>query len=287
MAAPVSRGTARDTRRAAAREARWESNRYAVPYWTDGPKVTLGVLWFVAIVGAVTVGFANTNPQLTAIGLAFIGGGVAALAGLQTGFAWFPDKSPTRNWTAGAALVTAVPGLIGPIGVIIGLVLGLVVVAVYTVTYKGHRRPSSQLIDVLARSSIPVGVAVASLAATSVIEPGGLNAVLALILMVSAYEVGDFLVGSGSSTAFEGPLAGVIALGVVAFFLFLVTPEPFTSTTALLYGAITALCCPLGQIVASALLPRGTAWAPALRRLDSYLLIAPLWLVLISLTPGS
>ena len=48
---------------------------------------------------------------------------------------------------------------------------------------------------------------------------------------------------------------------------------------------VTGLCCPLGQLVASALLPRGNAWAPALRRLDSYLVAAPLWLVLVRELP--
>jgi hypothetical protein len=53
----------------------------------------------------------------------------------------------------------------------------------------------------------------------------------------------------------------------------------------MLFGILTALSCPLGQLLASALLPRGAAWAPALRRIDSYLLAAPLWLVLLTITP--
>jgi CDP-diglyceride synthetase len=99
--------------------------------------------------------------------------------------------------------------------------------------------------------------------------------------LISAYESGDFIVGSGSANAFEGPLAGLVSLGAVAFLLFLIQPAPFDSFTILLFAALAAVCCPLGQILASGLLPRGNAWAPALRRLDSYLLAAPIWLILV------
>lgn len=279
-------GPSKQARRAAAREARWRANRYAVPYWTDGPKVMLGIGWFILLAGSAVLGYYFSSPVAASAGLALIGAGIAGLAGLQAGFAWLPKTSATRSWTAGVAAVVAVAGFLGPWGVIIGLVVGLIAVSLYVVLYRGHRRPTPELFDVLFRSAVPAGVAMASLAALAQIEPGGLNAAMTLILMVSAYEVGDFMVGSGASNAFEGPLAGVVALGVVAFFLFLLTPEPFSTSSALLFSSIAALCCPLGQIAASALLPRGTAWAPALRRIDSYLVVAPLWLLLLALSPG-
>ena len=75
-------------------------------------------------------------------------------------------------------------------------------------------------------------------------------------------------------------MAGLVSLGVVAFLLFLVQPAPFDSRSILLFAVLAGVCCPLGQILASGLLPRGNAWAPALRRLDSYLLAAPIWLLL-------
>ena len=132
------------------------------------------------------------------------------------------------------------------------------------------------------RSSIPVGLAAGSLAGLTDV---GFGAVLALILLTSAYETGDFLVGSGSANALEGPLSGLVALGTVLFILWIVAPAPFTASSIVLFGALAAVCCPLGQIFASALLPRGAAWAPALRRLDSYLISAPLWLLLLRSAP--
>jgi len=221
--------------RARAREARWQNNRLAVPYPTDGPKVTFGVLWFLALIGGSLLGAYFEQPAIAAVGIAGVAAPVAGLAGLQTGNAWFPKLSATRAWTAVAAYLTGISGFFGPWGVVIGVALGLIVLLFYVVLYRGHRRTAC----------------------------------------------GDFIVGSGSANAFEGPLAGLVALGAVAFLLFLIQPAPFDSFTILLFSALAAVCCPLGQILASGLLPRGNAWAPALRRLDSYLLAAPIWLILV------
>ncbi len=264
--------------RAQAREARWQSHRFAVPYPTDGPKITFGILWFLLVLGGALLGTYFSDPAVSAVGVAGVAAPIAGLAGLQTGNAWFPNLSATRAWTATAAYVTGIAGFIGPWGVPIGAVLGLVIVALYVLLFRGHRRPPSQLFDVLVRSALPIGIAVASMAALGQV---GIGAQVSLILLVSAYEAGDFLVGSGSANAFEGPLAGLVALGAMAFLLFLIQPAPFDTSTILTFAVLAAICCPLGQVVASGLLPRGNAWAPALRRLDSYLLVAPVWLLLL------
>lgn len=270
-------------RRARAREARWANNRLAVPYPTDGPKVTFGVLWFALLIGAVLLGSYFDDPAIASVAVAGVAAPVAGLAGLQTGNAWFPNLQATRGWTAAAAYLTGLAGFYGPWGVVVGATLGVIVVLFYLVLYRGHRRSAAQLFDVLFRSTIPVGVAVASLAALASV---GVGAQVSLILLVSAYEAGDFIVGTGASNAFEGPLAGVVTMGAVTFLLFLVQPAPFDATSVLLFALLAAICCPLGQIMASGLLPRGNAWAPALRRLDSYLLAAPIWLLLILQVPG-
>lgn len=270
-------------RRARAREARWANNRLAVPYPTDGPKVTFGVLWFALLIGAVLLGSYFDDPAIASVAVAGVAAPVAGLAGLQTGNAWFPNLQATRGWTAAAAYLTGLAGFYGPWGVVVGAALGVIVVLFYLVLYRGHRRTAAQLFDVLFRSTIPVGVAVASLAALASV---GIGAQVSLILLVSAYEAGDFIVGTGAANAFEGPLAGVVTMGAVTFLLFLVQPAPFDATSILLFALLAAICCPLGQIMASGLLPRGNAWAPALRRLDSYLLAAPIWLLLILQVPG-
>lgn len=265
-----------------AREAKWAANRWAVPYFTDGPKVTLGVLWFALLMGGALLGFNYDNSTVSSVAVAVVTATVAALAGLQIGFAWFPKNSATRTWTATAAFVLGISGFYGPWGVLVGLIIGLLVLTAYLILYRGHRRSSAQLFDILARAAVPVGLASASLGAMAY---RNLPVLIALVLFVSAYEVGDFLVGSGAFNPVEGPLAGIIAAGVVAFFLFLIQPDPFSSETILMFVAVGAVCCVAGQYLASALLPRGSIWAPALRRLDSYLLVAPLWLLLLVLLP--
>ncbi len=275
---PAGRRGRRSTasrRRAQAREMRWNGNRLAVPYYTDGPKVTFGVLWFVAVAAAA---FGSTW------GLAAVAASVAGLAGLQAGAAWFPQFGPTKWWTAGAAFVVGISGVIGPLGLVAGVGMGMVLLLAYIALSPVHARSTGELLDVLMRSSLPAGIAAGSLVALRDVTPG---AVLLLIALISAYEVGDFLIGSGSSNAVEGPVSGLVALGAVAFVFWIVPPRPFTTTSVLLFAALAGVCCPLGQIVAAGLLPRGSAWAPALRRIDSYLLAAPLWLALLWSVSGT
>lgn len=271
----ADRRNAKFRRRAQEREARWEQNRLAVPYRIDGPKISFGVIWFAAAVGAILS---------STVLLAVLVAAVAGLAGLQAGHAWFGDESQAKWWTAFAAFVPGVLGVIGPVGLGAGIGIALLVLAAGTMLEPDDRLPLGIAFGAQARSSIPIGLAAGSLVALSEFE---LGAVLSLVLLVSAYESGDFLVGSGSSNALEGPISGMVALSSVLFVLWVVAPTPFTDRSMVLFGILAAVCCPLGQILASALLPRGAAWAPALRRLDSYLVVAPLWLFLLHTAPDT
>ena len=93
--------------------------------------------------------------------------------------------------------------------------------------------------------------------------------------------------GSGAHNSFEGPLAGLIALVVVALAILVIPPPAFPDSFVFFatLAGITGLSAVIGQMFASILLPRSTAWAPALRRLDSYLITAPIWFA-ISLALG-
>ena len=131
--------------------------------------------------------------------------------------------------------------------------------------------------EILIRSSLPAGLAAGSLLALRVDEPG---AFLAVVALVSAYETGDFLIGSGSPNAVEGPVAGLVAMAVIGYGLTVFPPDPFTSTSIPAFVLLAAIGAVLGPVAASAILPRGIAWSPGLRRLDSYLLTAPMFLLL-------
>lgn len=64
-----------------------------------------------------------------------------------------------------------------------------------------------------------------------------------------------------------------------AFALWVITFVPFRDNALLSFGAIAAGLCPLGQLMGSAILPRSDAKAPAVRRLDSLLVLGPVWVV--------
>ena len=52
---------------------------------------------------------------------------------------------------------------------------------------------------------------------------------------------------------------------------------PFDGYDIVWFGAAAVVLCPLGQLMGSAVLPRADAKASALRRLDSLLLLGPVW----------
>lgn len=252
------------------RELRWKHERLAVPYLVDGPKVTLGVLWFVALVGAAYYWPRAVVPLLT---------GVAGVAALQAGHAWSKQELSDRWVAAVVAALVAASAWFGAFGLGVMLVVAAVGLGIYAWTVNSTTPEArARFADVLARASLPAGAAAGGLA---VLALDRTPAFVSIVLLVSCYEIGDFLVGSGSANAVEGPLAGLVAMALAACGLFLVLPEPFTEITLPLFVGVAALGAPLGQIAASALLPRGDAWAPALRRLDSYLISSPIWALLV------
>lgn len=243
--------------------------RVAPVYKVDGPRVRLGVAWFV--VGAAAV---VASPITAAIAYAVVAGWAAR----QVVQAW---HSPSVHADLAAGLA-AVPVLAALGGVGPGLLaLGAAaVVAVFAGIYApgaGLRGSAGHLagIGILLQASLPVAIAGG---AVVLARNESIAVALLLFAFASAYEVGDFLVGSGSSNPIEGPLAGGAAVVLTGFPLAMLLVDPFDVLGVPLL-AVAAVCCPVGQWIASAVLPRPEADAPALRRLDTMLLLAPMWIV--------
>ena len=246
------------------RAERRRRRRLSVVYDIEGPRVRLGIAWFVLAMAALALG---------ALAVAAVYGATAAFAAAQTTRAWRrkgvgPDPIVAAVCAAGlsfAALAgTAVLG---------AAILGVVVVCMLMVppAWKAPR------IVVGARTlqcCIWVGGAAAGVVTAYRFEPW---AAVALVLCASAYETGDYIVGSGASNAWEGPIAGIAAVLVVQFGVAAIGFPPFELPDGLGFAALAAVLCPAGQIVGSLVLP--SVWAPAsaLRRLDSLLLLAPCW----------
>ena len=128
------------------------------------------------------------------------------------------------------------------------------------------------------RSGYPVGLAAGAMLVIRHLEIG---AAVSLVLLMFAYDLGDFIVGTEASSPVEGPIAGMVAAMVIAFALGVFTVPPFSLGSALVFGGLAAALFPLGQLTATELLPAATARAPSLRRIDTLVLAAPVWMVLL------
>jgi hypothetical protein len=265
-AGPVAAPPAPD-RLAGPRPPRIDRRRLAVVYDIDGPRVRLGVAWFVGALAATLL-----SPFTAAVAFA----GAAGFAGRQIVRAW-GSVSWQADVAAGIAavpvLAAAVAGVPGAVG---AAVLGVMVAIGAACAPDGARFPGGA--GRVAAAGIMMLALVPSLAAVCVVlvRADSVIAAVVLIVVASAYELGDYIVGSGASNSIEGPLAGITTATLVALPLALVLVEPFdTGGVALLL--FVAAACPFGQILASAVLPGAGAPAPALRRIDTLLLLALVW----------
>lgn len=267
----------RKTRAGAKRKAKMaklrarSGDRWRVHYDIDGPRVRLGLLWFLGAMVAFTIG---VPAVVVYFGVAFA---AAASHSLRT---WRARGQPVdpRIALAATAAVVAIAGLGAPA---MGLgVLALVVVAVVVST----RVPNADgdWSDVAARTGLllqvmlPTAVAGGCLVLLAELE---IWAAISLVLIVSAYETGDFLIGSGASNSVEGPVAGFAAVLVTALVVAASGVSFDGVATAMVFGVAVAPLAFAGQILGSAILPHSRAFAPALRRVDSLLLTAPVWYV--------
>ncbi len=257
---------ARDSDAAPSERKPIDRRRIAVVYDVDGPRVRLGVAWFVGAVAATALG-----PFAIAVVLAV----AAGFAGRQIVRAW--GSVPWQaDLAAGLGAVPVLAALLGTQAVLAAAVLAVVVAVGASFAPDGPRLPGSggrvAAAGILALAVVPALGA----ACVVLVRSESVIAAVVLIVLASAYEVGDYIVGSGASNPIEGPLAGVTTATLVSLPLAIILVEPYNAAGLALI-AFTALACPLGQVVASAVLPGAGAHAPALRRIDTLLVLAPLW----------
>jgi hypothetical protein len=242
-----------------------DRRRLATVYDIEGPRVRLGVAWFaIAMLGMV---LPVTAALVFAVAAGFAGRQIVRAWGAVP---WHADVA------AGIAAVPVLAALAGLPAALVTAGLGLAVALGCALAPDGARLPGGA--GRVAAAGILAVALVPAVAGASVVlvRSESVTAALVLVLVASAYEVGDYIVGSGSSTPVEGPLAGMTTATLVALPLALVLVEPYDAAGAALLG-FAAVACPVGQIVASAVLPGAGAHAPALRRIDTLLLLGPLW----------
>jgi hypothetical protein len=207
--------------------------------------------------------------------------GVAAAAAMEIVDAWHGATVGSDRYVAGAS--AAAIGMSAVLGArLTGLVVLLVVVVALVVAGMRATRRSSILAGagLTLQACLLPGITAAGVVLSMRYEIG---AVLLLLFFVCAFDLGDFLVGSGADSVIEGPIAGGAAILVVTAIAAVVKAPPFHGAGVWAFGVLAVVACPAGQIVGGLLLPDATVRAPALRRLDSLLVIGPLWAWLVGL----
>lgn len=252
--------------RARASRKRARGRRYAVVYDIEGPRVRLGIAWFLLAAVAVAIG-----PLPTAV----VYGGAAGIAAAQTARCWRKRRHrPSEAVAAATAALMGAGACFGAGGAGLAVLLG--VAGAYVVATGDTRSPHPATVDAgwTLQCALPPGIVALSMVLLSRLDQGS---AMALLLLASAYETGDYLVGSGARNPYEGPAAGASAIVVITFIVSTLPISALGFGEAWLFGGIVVLLAPLGQLAASALLPSAKSPASALRRLDSLLLVAPVW----------
>lgn len=252
---------------------KYKRRRLAVVYDVNGPRVRLGVGWFVLTLVALGGGRWTVAALYAA---------TAAFAAMQTAREWRKNGArPHRPLAGVGALVIGVAGAVSTplVGVVI---LGFVGAALFVAfsAAAATRKRSNPLNDAAftIRCGLFAGFAASCVAITARFS---LTAVVGLVFIVAAYEIGDYLIGSGARNPFEGPVAGATAIVVMTFAITAIGLKPFVFPGSFALAALAAALCPAGQVLASAILPKVDASASALRRVDSLLLLAPAWALVV------
>lgn len=248
---------------------KYKRRRLAVVYDVNGPRVRLGVGWFLLAMAALVGGRYAVAALFSA---------TAAFAALQTAREWRKSRARPHRPLAGAgALAIGLAGAVSTslVGVVILGFAGASLFVAFSAAAASKRR-ANPIDDAgfTIRCGLFAGFAAACMGITARYS---LTAAVGLVLIVAAYEIGDYLVGSGARNPFEGPVAGATAIVVVTFAITAVGLKPFVFPGSFALAALAATLCPAGQVMASVILPKVDAPVSALRRIDSLLLLAPVW----------
>jgi len=250
---------------------------------SDGPHVRLGLAWAG---GTLVVALLGIGPMAVWMGAA------AALAALQV--ARSARRAPQRPSpplaAAGAALVplAAVAGWAGcASGIAMAAVLALLAGRLHAVSgarrrgTSGGQGPAAGTIGMVARRTGVLAIFFGLAAAAPVLLlRQGLTVVLVLLALLAAYDASVYIVGTGAGAAWEGPAAGVAAVGSLTLGVAAILVPPFRGAAPWVLGGLTAVLAPAGVATASRLIVDPETPVQGARRLDSLLLAGPAWAVL-------
>jgi Cytidylyltransferase family len=237
--------------------------RFAVVYDVDRPHGRIGLAWAAVTVAAVFGGKVWLAAWL----------GVAAFVGAsQTAAARRALEERPPPWLAALTAVgPPVAALYSGMHLVGAVVAGLAAALLVRTLANGS----------LARDvsvALLIGVATGTAAASVVATRGlGLNPAFFLLACAAVYDVGAYLIGTGAGAVWEGPVAGMVGILPVTILAGVLLVPPFPAGGPLLLGILAVALAPLGPLLATALVGDRELDAPGLRRLDSLLLLGPMW----------
>ena len=236
----------------------------AVVHQSTRPHGRLGVAWAV-----VTAGVLFAGPGWLSVWLAVI----AFVAASQTATVW--RKRGERPLPAFAAATAAALPLTAATGLDhMNMVVAGAIVLTLMARLAAPTKAPGRDVGITLMIGLSIGMAAAG---PVLLRSINIPAALFLLACAAIYDAGAYLVGTGASSAWEGPAAGVVALLPLSMAAAVVLVPPFHGGAPLLLGLIAAVLAPFGPVAGSALLGDRTAYAPALRRLDSLLIMGPIW----------
>jgi hypothetical protein len=180
-------------------------------------------------------------------------------------------QSPVLLAAGAAGLITLVSAA-GPIPTIaISIVVAVAILAAATLGPRGDPGPARRLLIVLLPAAGASGLV---LSRAQGLPPG-----MVLAGMICVYDSAAYLIGTDAKWPWEGPAAGLASVAALTVLVAAVLAPPFRGSSPWLLGGLAAILAPLGPGVARQLIKDRAARVPALRRLDSLLLLGPAWAV--------
>lgn len=244
----------------------------------EGPKIRLGIAWAVVTFVAVVGGAVTAAIWFTA---------AAVVAAANVCRNWRQQErrpvAPIALFGATAFPIAAAAGGLAAVGLVLAaVVLSALAWEPAARLFQGAARGRTD-----ARLTIGVAAGIGLAAAAPVLVRGvGLTEAAVFVTFLAVYDASNYLVGSGAASPWEGPAAGAAFILAVTLAVAAVFVPPFRGLTPWLFGFLTALLAPLGAYAASALLPEPKSKAPGLRRLDSWIVIGPVWALFAMLLLG-
>jgi len=218
---------------------------------------------------------------------------VGAAAAWELLSAWWPERS-APDGVDGAPFGLSVLASVVVLSVAAAAAFGtgiagaaLVVVSAsagVAVLLAGRSRQSSTgssiALDRAEVSALAVAILLPSITVAAVVLVVGSHLWMGLFLVtaVSLYDAGFFVGGAESVSSIEGPVTGAVGVLAVTFTMAMFQAPPFDAASAAIVGVACAVACPAGQWVTTRCLPSPDTPARAVRRLDAYVLSAPVFL---------